>query len=144
MPFKHNSTGIKEQGTYKLLPKDWFDFKIIDAKEGLSKKGYPMITLEAEVINNPEYNKRVIRHYVVFLPAGEKGDWMSVYFRKCIGMPYGGDDEVDCSKWVGRRFRGLVGENVYVNAQGEKKTTNRIERIEGVVQPAVVDEEVPF
>lgn len=107
MPFKYNTTGIKENFETKTLPeKVWFDMKIIDADEAVSKKNnYPMVNLKCEVINDAEFGGTSILHNVTFLPKDNKGAGMSVHFMKCIGVPHEGDVVVDAYDWIGKRFK---------------------------------------
>jgi hypothetical protein len=107
MPFRHDSTNIKER-KYEPMPEGEYNFVIQFAEEKKSSKGNDMVELTLSVIEHEEYHGKNIKHYVVFLPAGEKGDGISVHFRKCIGVPYGGDDEVDASTWIGKKLVGKV------------------------------------
>ena len=67
-----------------------------------------MLNLKCEVIEDQRWKGKWVWHTVVFIPKGEKGDGMSVHFRKCIGMPYGANDLIDGMKWIGKRFMGKV------------------------------------
>jgi len=108
MPFIHNSKGVNPNQRFTPIPAGEYAFVIEDAIEKTSKKGLPMIEVSLEVIENVEFQRKHFKHYVVFIPAGEKGDGMSVHFRKCIGMPYGGEDEVNASAWVGKKLRAKI------------------------------------
>lgn len=108
MSFKYNSSGIKDE--FPTLPEGWYDFKIIEAEEGTSKKnGYDMILAKCQVINNPDYaDFSPLWHYVVFPDPTANWAWINVAFRKAIGVPHGGDDVVDADDWTGKRFKGYV------------------------------------
>lgn len=106
MSFRHNSTGIEpSQGKFTPLPEGEYRVVIEDAVEKTSKKGFPMIECTLAVIEDNNNQGKTLKHYVVFLPAGEKGDGISVHFRHCIGVPFGGDDEVDAQDWIGKKLR---------------------------------------
>lgn len=147
MPFKHNSTGI-EPSTFQPIPAGEYKFVIQNAKEKKSKKtGADMIEATLQVIENTDHHGKTLKHYVVFIPAGEKGDGMSVHFRKCIGVPYGGDDEVDASEWVGKKLRAKlkVEERKW---EGNTLLGNKVAAVYpyGTEFPEVKtkDEEIPF
>ncbi len=93
----------------ELIPSgSWLPFQIIDAEDKKTKTGRDMLNLKCEVIEDQRWKGKWVWHTVVFIPKGEKGDGMSVHFRKCIGMPYGGNDLIDGLKWIGQRFMGKV------------------------------------
>lgn len=146
MPFKHDSTGVNPDA-FPLLPADEYVFRIVDAREEISKKGYHMVKTEIEVAEG-DHKGFQLTHYVVFIPKGQKGDGINVHFRKCINVPFGGDDEVNAADWVGRRFKATVSvddENYVkdgVRKQIKKNNLKKIEAIEGANAP--VDSEVPF
>lgn len=121
MSFKYDSTGIDPDAKFPLLPEgEWFPFKIYDAEEMTSKKGNPMILAKCEVVGDERYVDMDVWHYVVFIPKGSKGDGINVHFRKCIGVPFGGDDAVDADDWVGKRFMGKIGHEAYQGKTNHK------------------------
>src|SRR3990167_2363104 len=105
MTFRHNSTGVDPTGGFTPLPEGEYKMVIQFAEEKTSKKGLPMIETTLSIIEHEKFDGKTLKHYVVFIPAGEKGDGMSVHFRKCIGQPYGGEDEVDANRWIGKKIR---------------------------------------
>jgi hypothetical protein len=146
MPFRHDSTGIKPN-TFEPMPEEDFFFAITDAKEGKSKeKSYDMVEVELTCIENEQYHGRRIKHYVVFIPKGEKGDWMNVHFRKCIGVPHGGDDVVNASEWIGKKIRAKLKIETR-EWEGKTYTNNKVDKVSpyGTDFPAVtVNDEIPF
>lgn len=158
MPFPHNSSGVSTDGPKKpVLPKDRYVFTIFDAKEGKSKgKGYDMIEMDLKVIEHATYQDHDIKHWLVFIPAGQKGDWMNVHFRKCLGIPHGGEDIVDASQWIGKKFEADVDIETkpYTNKKGEVRADprNKIVRVYPYKDqlPAIdvatpqKDKEIPF
>src|SRR3990167_2179170 len=108
MPFIHDSTGVQPSSGFTPLPEGEYSLVIKDATEKISKKGLPMIEVTLSVIEHQEFHGKTFKHWVVFIPKGEKGDGMSVHFRKCIGIPYGGADEVDAREWIDRKFRAVL------------------------------------
>ncbi len=139
MPFKHNSTGIDPTSTIMLMPDGWYTMKINEAEEMTSSKGNDMILVKCSPVNDPEYSEASIWHYVAFLPKGQKGDGISVWFRKCIGVPFGGEDTVDADDWVGRKFKAYVAQETY-----EGKTRNKISKVESLESVTQNEDEVPF
>ena len=113
MSFYHDSTGIIDMGGDLLPEGKWFPFQITEAVEKVSKNGNNMLSLCCAVIDDPRWTKRIVYHNVVFLPAGERGDNMSVHFRKVIGRPYGGNDLIEGKNWIGCKFMGKVGIKTY-------------------------------
>jgi len=149
MSFLHDSTGVNPDVQYDLLPEGWYTFRIYEAEEMESKKGYPMILARCEVVGDVRYKDSSVWHYVVFIPKGQKGDGISVHFRKCIGVPFGGQDEVDARDWMGKKFMGYAVQETY-----EGKTRNKIAKVSPmpdadknateVGNSGVKDEEIPF
>lgn len=143
MSFRHNSTGIDTEKKFQLLPEgESFIFKIFDAEEGTSTNGNNMVRIKCSVVNDERFPDVQVWHWVVFLPAGQKGDWMSVHFRKCIGVPYGGDDEVDAKEWVGKTFVGRIKHELYQGKLGHKIAEVSEVPADGLIKKD--DDEVPF
>lgn len=118
---RHDSTGIDPNPSFPTLPeKEWFDFKVVEATEMKSKKGLDMVKLRVEVINNPDWNGTSVFHYVTFIPKGEPGDGISVHFRKCLGLPFGGDDVIDEPEWLGKRFKATTVIDEYNGTKNSK------------------------
>lgn len=119
MSFRYNATGIDPDMQYPLLPEGkWFPFRVFEAEEKESKSGYPMIVCKCEPFNVPsEYREFVVWHYVTFIPPDQKGAGINVHFRKCIGVPWEGNAEVDADDWIGKKFMGKIGHETY---QGKK------------------------
>lgn len=148
MPFLHNSKGINPNQGYTPIPAGEYSFVIEDATEKTSKKGLPMVETSLKVIEHAEFHGKGFKHYVVFIPAGEKGDGMSVHFRRCIGVAYGGEDEVNAADWVGKKLRGKVKVET-TNKDGKDYTNNKLSNVlpYGADFPEVAkkeDSEVPF
>lgn len=121
MPFKHDSTGVDPDMKFPLLPVDqWFPFRIYDAEEQVSKSGNNMVLAKCEVFNDERYGGEQVWHWVTFLPSDNKGAGISVHFRKCIGVPFGGNDEVDAQAWIGKRFMGKIEHSEYKGRKNHK------------------------
>lgn len=156
MVFRHNSTNIEpSEGKFNVFPEGEYAVVIESAEEKTSKgdktMGMPMIEMTLSIIEHPEYHGKTFRHWVVFMPEGMDGAGMSVHFRKCIGIPFGGDDEVDARDWVGRKLR--VNLRVETKPRTDKKTgktyTNPQNKVSAVLPygedfPEVTGPEVPF
>lgn len=147
MPFVHNSKNINPNQGFTPIPAGEYSFVIEDATEKTSKKGLPMIEVSLKVIEHAEFHGKGFKHYVVFIPAGEKGDGMSVHWRHCIGVPFGGEDEVNAVDWVGKKLRAkiIVETKPY---EGKEYTSNKIKAVfpYGSDFPVIekVDTEIPF
>jgi hypothetical protein len=139
MSFRHDSTGIDPDATIALMPEGWYTFRIKEAEEMKSKKGYDQILAKCEPVNQPEYNDAMIWHYITFFQKSEKGAGVSVQFRKAIGVPYGGEDVVDADEWVGKKFEGYVVADTY-----EGKTRNKIKMVRSILNAAPKGDDVPF
>lgn len=122
--FPFNATGIDpdSKGTSKVLPKGWYDLRIVEfvskagdtyPKEGRTKNNDPMVNILCEVFNHAEFAGERVFHTVTFLKAGTPGAGMSVHFLKTIGQPFEGQFDVDTSKWVGAEFAGYVIQEEY-------------------------------
>lgn len=141
MSFLYDSTGVNPDAEFDLLPEGWYPFRIYEAEEMQSKKGNPMVLAKCEVVGDARYPDANVWHYVTFIPKGQKGDAINVHFRKCIGVPFGGQDKVDASEWEGKKFMGYVVQETYSG-----KTRNKITKVS---PPATVvveskDGEIPF
>jgi hypothetical protein len=88
------------------------------------------------------------------MPEGMDGAGMSVHIRKCLGVPYGGDDEVNATDWETKKLRVKLAINKKPfkdKKTGETRTEPRNKVAEimpyGKDFPAVTkkeDDEVPF
>lgn len=139
MPFKHNSIGIDPDNTFPTMSDGWYTMRIKTAEEKTSSKGHDMILAKCSPVNEPEFEDVTIWHYIVFIPKGEPGEGISVHFRKAIGVAYGGDDVVDASDWVGRKFEAYI-----VTKKYNGKSRNKISDVRAVGSADKVEDEVPF
>lgn len=149
MPFIHDSTGVEPSGgKFQPLPEGEYAFVIQDAAEKTSKKGLPMIETVLSVIEDAQFQGKTIKHWVVFIPKGDKGDGMSVHFRKCIGVAYGGADEVNAQEWVGKKLRAKLKIEKMPSKKnpGEILDTNKVAAVMpyGDDFPEVKGSDVPF
>lgn len=146
MPFLHDSRGVNPD-EFALLPDGWYPFKIYEAEEMKSSKGHDMVLVKAEVFNDPRYMGFTVWNYVSFIPKDKPGAGISVHFKKCIGVPYGGEDMVDAKDWVGKKFMGKVSTEEY-----EGKRRNKFKEIspydETLInhekQAETAQDEIPF
>jgi hypothetical protein len=147
MSFLYDSTGVNPD-EYPTLPEGWYPFRIYEAEEQTSSKGNPMVLAKCEVLGDARYQGMTIWHYVTFIPKGRPGDGINVHFRKSIGVPFGGNDQVDAKDWIGRKFMGYAVQETY-----EGKTRNKLTKISPIKDDESVTEvgatspddlEVPF
>jgi hypothetical protein len=156
MGFRHNSTNIKpSDGSFEVYPEGEYRVSIEEAKEGISNgaktKGMNMIEMTLQIIEHESLHGKTIKHWVVFMPEGMDGAGMSVHFRKCIGVPYGGDDEVEAMEWIGKKLRVKLG--VDTKPYKDKKTgemkSNPRNKVTNVLPygedfPEIAGSDVPF
>lgn len=147
MPFQHDSRGV-DPDEFPILPDGWYPFRIYQAEEMKSKKGYDMVLAKAEVFNDLRFKGINVWNYVTFIPKDRPGSWISVHFRKCIGVPFGGEDIVDATEWVGKKFMGEVISEIYEGKKRNKfvKISPYDETLINRETPATEaeDEDVPF
>lgn len=137
--FMFDSTGVKDDSSFSLLPDGWYPFRIAEAEAMKSKSGFPMILAKCKCIDPRHPDVGMIWHYVVFLPKGQKGDGMNVHFRKCIGVPFEGNIRVDSEEWQGKTFMGKVETEEY-----NGKSKNKIALVSPIKAEAKVEDEIPF
>lgn len=157
MSFFHNSTGIDPEGggATELIPEGkWLPFMILEAEDRKTKTGRDMLNLKCEVVDDPRWKGKWVWHTVTFIPKGEKGEGMSVHFRKCIGEPYGSNDLVDGFRWIGKRFMGKVSIQEYNGKKNNKiqevspygdKAMESVEPLPAKIdETQEVEDEIPF
>lgn len=123
----------ESDGKFELLPDGEYELQITNTEERKTKAGDPMVNVECEVINNPDYNGRKVFYNVSFLPKDKPGAGMSTHFMKTINQPWEGTIDVDCADWVGEKFKAKIGSREYTKKDGTKATVNDIKGIEAVV-----------
>ncbi len=128
MTFPHDFA--PESQPFTLLPDGEYELQITDTKESKTKAGDPMVNVTCEVINNPDHNGRKLFYNVSFLPKEKPGSGMSTHFMKAINQPWKGSVEVDCSYWIGEKFKAEVSTREYTKKDGSKATVNDIKSIE--------------
>lgn len=127
-----------ESEGFTLLPDGTYELQITNTEERKTQKGYPMVNVECEVINNSEFNGKRVFHNVSFLPKETNGKptsgaGMSTHFMKCINQPHEGSAEIDCEAWIGEKFKAKIGSREYTKKDGTKATVNNIEGIEALL-----------
>lgn len=131
--FTHDAAEPTTGGGATLLPAGTYDLVVTKVEEKKSGKGYPMVNVTCEVLNNPDYNGAKVFHNVTFLPKSEKGSGMSSHFLKCINQPYEGAIEVDSNAWVGEDFKAKLVQEDFTYTKGDKlgqtKKVNSIKEI---------------
>ena len=131
--FTHDFAPATEAKSFPLLPDGSYELQITNTEERKTSKGDPMVNVECEVINNPDYNGRRIFHNVSFLPKDKPGSGMSTHFLKSIGRPFEGTLDVDCSTWIGEKFRAKIGSREYTKKDGTKATVNDVQGVEALL-----------
>lgn len=145
MSFQYDSTGIDPDQEFPLLPEgQWYPFKIFSAEEMQSSNGNPMILAKCEVYGDARYQDMQVWHYVVFIPKGHRGDGINVHFRKCIGVPFGGNDEIDAEEWVGKKFMGKIAHEVYKGKKNHKISEISPMQSQSVPTDKKEEDEIPF
>lgn len=122
MSFAYDATGLDPDQSYPLLPEGkWFPFRIFETEEKESKSGNPMVVCKCRPFNVPaEYREFEVWHYVTFMPPDQKGASLNVHFRKCIGVAWEGNVDVEADDWVGQTFMGKIGHEFYNGKKNHK------------------------
>lgn len=117
----YDSTGIDPDAkSFDLLPDGKYTLKIDKAERTISSNGNLMAKLECKVINNPDYNDRIIFHNVTFLSPEKKGSGMAIHFLKTICQPWEGKIDINIPDWVGASFIAKVGHGQYESQKYKK------------------------
>ena len=144
MAFKYSGRGISPLSGNFLIPAGIYRLKIIDTKEGLSKKGDPQVVVGFAVVGGPFANREIRFHNVTFFgrdQAGEPlpGAGIAVHFLKTIGQPWENDYIVNHLNWWGKELTAEVIEDEY-----NGKVNNKIKTIQPIETKQEVEEQVPF
>ena len=147
MPFSYSSTGIdgldSPGGKYPPIPDEFYEFKITDVKEKVTKNGDPMASITLEIVS-AIHTGRLVWHNVTFPkidPAtGKRPSWagMSIHFLKTIGEDHEGDFIVSPEAWIGKQFKAKT--KTVKDLKGNPK--NEIAFV--VSKDAANDETLPF
>lgn len=127
--FTHDAAAPTSGGGSTLLPAGLYDLVITKAEVKASKKGYPMVNVTCEVLNNVDYNGARVFHNVTFLPKDAPGAGMSSHFLKCINQPFEGPINVESEKWVGESFKAKIAPRKYTKKDGTEAETNDLKEI---------------
>lgn len=145
MSFDYNATGVKpSDGEYTPLPDGVYDLKIIKAEEKTTKNGDPMVVVDFEVVNNPDFSGKKIKfHNVAFVPRTNPGAGIPVHFLKTIGEPWEGAYKVQPQDWLGKFLKAKVGIREYEGKQYNNVTMVMPYEAEVAVNGSS-DKDVPF
>ena len=140
--FNYNAEGIDVESGFKVATEGEYNIVIRDTQEKTTKVkedgtgGYPMVSVRCEIDDTGEALGVSFFHNVTFIPKGQKGAGMALFFLKAIGEPVEGNLEVDPQRWIGKRFKAKV--NV-----GEYKGKRRNEIAYLIVNEESTDD-IPF
>jgi hypothetical protein len=146
--FDFDGTGIdiNARQQNKVLPKQWFNFEVIEfvSKDGkkypaegnTKNNAYPKVDILVQVTTPGEFEGERLFHTVTFMPKDKPGAGMAIHWLKTIGQPWEGVFKVNSDAWVGADFQGYVVQDEY---QGKKK--NKISEIRPISSK---NDEVPF
>src|SRR5437763_966411 len=143
--FNYDATGVQVSTQYELLPEAWYPFEITSTEELRSKSGHPMVLAKCRCLDPQYLHSKELWHYITFFDQKHKAAGIAIHFLKSIGMPHEGPFNVDSRDWRGKRFKGKVTINSYVDKNGEKRTNNKITAVASLTEkPEAVEEESPF
>lgn len=145
--FSYNSTGVdlSRQNGGPTIPEGLHSFRIVEAKPARSKKGYNMVEVVCEIMNNPDLIGRRVKHWVTFMPPEHKAAGMAVHFLKVIGQPWEGNFDVTVSDWEGATFVGKVKHESFTNKDGREMMSAKIIAVDYLGEPvAKKEDEIPF
>lgn len=106
--FPFDATGIDGTGGFEPLPKGEYNFQIKNVEEKVTDKMRHIVKVTCEVIDNDEYSGKLVFHHVTFIPKGEPGSGMAIYFLATIQEPFEGTIEVEPLNWIAKRFKASV------------------------------------
>src|SRR4051812_18388201 len=95
MPFTHNAKGAKPTpgGKQQPVPAGKYLLSIYAAKPQIATSGRNMVVVDSSIEDKgPFFGRKIRFHNVVFVEPGEPGAGMCLWFLKCIGEPYEGDN----------------------------------------------------
>jgi hypothetical protein len=104
---------------FSNIPDGEYSLKVIDAKEGLSKKGNPMITVRFEVSDN--FQK--VGTVVDYLTFSESTHWrVNQFLKGCGKHPGDGEDvEMDSDEMIGWETDAQL--KIGTGSDGKKRAT---------------------
>ena len=125
MPFRYDTTGVKEAGGFSPAPKGTYILKIVKAEEGMSRKNLPQVKVELEIAEGSCRGKKVW-HNVTFLPPDQPGAGFSKAWLKHIGQAFEGKVLVAPANWVNRKIEADLDIESYEGKDGTMKQKNVI------------------
>lgn len=140
---------VREEQEARMIPEGIYEFTVIEANLGTSKKGYPMFSLKLNVFGNSGYPSLV---YDWLLTNSAYSQLKFAKFMKSIGMEdlynSGCVDEYQISNRSG--FVKIIHESV-VDKDGKPRTNLRVdeyvEKPTNYVEPTkeeMPDDDIPF
>lgn len=105
-----DTTGVKENSGFEILPPGEYLFDIFEVGEAQTKNFDPMAKLILIVHIGEHANKRVFDNIII--PKEGSQAWKIMgrtkHFLHCIGEPYEGQFEYDTARWVHKTVRAEI------------------------------------
>jgi len=137
-----DTTGISAED-FPTAPDGTYEMEIANAEETKTKdKKYPMVIVDAKIIDSLEHNGVKIRYWVTIMPKGDSGAGISKKFIKSIGQPFEGKISIVATNWIGKKFTAGVTLEKY-----EGKLQNKIKYVtpyRGIEPTKEEVQDVPF
>ena len=115
MPFKYDTKGVQEAGSFAPIPEDDYYLKIEKVEERKSQKGHPQANVTL-IVNEGEHKGRKVWNTITFMPKDLPGAGMAKHWLHAIGQPYEGVITVDTRDW-----RGVIKAHVVIEEYDGKK-----------------------
>lgn len=146
MPRAYDAKDTKPSGGGRAepIPAGAYRLKVVDFKEGKSKRDDYQVVVTFRVVGGQYNLRRIPFHYVTFFSDPEAdGAGIALAFLKAVGQPHQGKFTIDPAKWVGAEVLADVTEEDY---KGE--LSNKVKNVEAapkaVESPADGIEEAPM
>lgn len=95
------------------LPDGDYFLTVTDTEEKKSKSGRPMIQMELVVCHGEYADKKRVKFWLTFIPAGEPGHGMTLHALHAFGFPHDGQININAKDFEGRTVKAKVASEEY-------------------------------
>lgn len=106
-------TGDATLNEREPLPDGDYFLTVTDTEEKKSKSGRPMIEMELVVCHGPYADKKRVKYWLTFIPAGSPGHGMTLHALHAFGFPHDGQINVNAKDFEGRTVKAKVASEEY-------------------------------
>ena len=137
--FKYDTRGLKPWAGSYTVPAGKYKLRIIDTKEKQSTTGYDMVVVDFDIAEGPHTGRKIMYHYVTFLPPENAGAGIALHFLKTIGQPYDGVFAINHMNWRGKHLMADIIEERY-----NGRVNNKLKAVYPVAADKEEPEAIPF